>query len=53
MAKRIQTTFEQRMEAVQWYEENGRSYKDTAAHFGYNYAQVRSKNTNRREKTVF
>ena len=41
MAKRIQTTFEQRMEAVQWYEENGRSYKDTAAHFGYNYAQVR------------
>ena len=41
MAKRIQTTLEQRMEAVKWYEENGRSYKDTAAHFGYNYAQVR------------
>lgn len=42
MAERRQTTLEERKEAVQWYFNNGQDYGNTAAHFGYNYAQVRN-----------
>jgi transposase-like protein len=36
------TTLEERKEIVQWYHDNGKSYKDTAAHFNCSYSQVRS-----------
>ena len=42
MAKTKKTTYEERLEIVRWCLEHDRSIKDTAAHFGLSYAQVRN-----------
>ena len=42
MAERKKTTYEERIEIVKWCLEHDRSIKDTAAHFGLSYYQVRN-----------
>lgn len=42
MADTKKTTFEERKEIVNWCLENGRSFKEAAAHFGCSYMQVRN-----------
>lgn len=41
MAQRKKTTLQERIEIVQWYFDNGCSYKKTAAQFECSYSQVR------------